>query len=110
MDNELFYKEFGKTLKNLRRNVEITQSELSQRVGLSRTSVTNIEKGRQKVPLHFLYIFASALGVEPSDLLPKKDSISQPNNKLSKLLNEDSDLNSASKEWLKRVIKSQDNK
>jgi transcriptional regulator with XRE-family HTH domain len=39
-------------------------------VALSRTSVTNIEKGRQKMMLHTLWQFASALGVDPTVLLP----------------------------------------
>ncbi len=39
-------------------------------VGLTRTSVTNIEKGRQKVRLDTLYDIAEVLGESPQDLLP----------------------------------------
>lgn len=53
----------------------LSQDALAKRVGLSRTSVTNIEKGRQQIPLHALYSFADALGVEPTALLPDKKSL-----------------------------------
>jgi len=39
-------------------------------IGLSRTSVTNIEQGRQPIQLHTLYKVAETLGVEPTTLLP----------------------------------------
>jgi len=37
---------------------------------LSRTSVTNIERGRQPIQLHTLYKIADIFGVEPTALLP----------------------------------------
>ena len=48
----------------------MTQERLGTLVGLSRTSITNIEKGRQHVPLHQLYRIADALDVTPTMLLP----------------------------------------
>lgn len=49
---------------------KLTQQDLADKVGLTRTSVTNIEKGNQQVSLAMLYRFASALNVSPTDLLP----------------------------------------
>jgi transcriptional regulator with XRE-family HTH domain len=43
---------------------------LADELGLSRTSVTNIEKGRQPVQIHSLYMIARLLTVELKDLLP----------------------------------------
>lgn len=74
MTMEDFYVEFGRALKQLRTNAHLTQDELATRVGLGRTSVTNIEQGRQHVPLHMLFELASAVGVEPVALLPKKQA------------------------------------
>jgi transcriptional regulator with XRE-family HTH domain len=48
----------------------MTQEKLAQIVGLSRTSITNIEKGRQHIALHQLYAIAEALRVRPDALLP----------------------------------------
>ena len=48
----------------------MTQEKLGRLVGLSRTSITNIEKGRQHVSLHQLFAIAEALRVRPEALLP----------------------------------------
>lgn len=67
---DTLYTEFGKILKQKRSQVNLTQEDLAARIKLGRTSVTNIEKGRQQVSLEVLYDLARALGVEPKDLLP----------------------------------------
>ncbi len=67
---EDFYEDFGKGLARVRRKTKISQEVLGARVGLSRTSIVNVEKGRQRVPLHMLMSFADALGVAPDELLP----------------------------------------
>jgi transcriptional regulator with XRE-family HTH domain len=48
----------------------MSQEEFAKAVGLSRTSITNIERGRQPVSLHTLYSMADILGIEAVDLLP----------------------------------------
>ena len=48
----------------------MTQEAFAKAVGLSRTSITNIESGRQPVSLHTLYAMADILAVEIGDLLP----------------------------------------
>jgi transcriptional regulator with XRE-family HTH domain len=65
------YAEIGSQIRELRNKKGITQERLAELVSLTRTSITNIEKGRQKLPIHTLYVFANALGVAPRDLLPE---------------------------------------
>ncbi len=48
----------------------MSQEAFAKAVGLSRTSITNIERGRQPISLHTLYFMADILGIEPADLLP----------------------------------------
>jgi DNA-binding XRE family transcriptional regulator len=48
----------------------LTQEELAHRVHLKRTSITNIEKGRQKLLVHTLFDIAAALDVPIADLIP----------------------------------------
>jgi transcriptional regulator with XRE-family HTH domain len=48
----------------------MSQAALAKAVGLSRTSITNIEQGRQPVNIHTLYAMADILGIEVGDLLP----------------------------------------
>ena len=63
-----FYKEFGRRVRLARGGQ--SQGALALRVGISRGSISNIEAGRQHVPLHLLAILAKALGVPQTDLLP----------------------------------------
>jgi transcriptional regulator with XRE-family HTH domain len=69
MADEL-YKEFGDLLRQKRVAAGLTQEELAVCLGLGRTSVTNIEKGRQPITLAVLYDLARALEVPPTELLP----------------------------------------
>lgn len=62
-----FYEDFGERIRRVRGSM--SQAALGERVGLSRGSVSNIEAGRQHVPLHMLLRFARALGVDPADLI-----------------------------------------
>lgn len=50
-----------------------TQASLAKAVQLSRTSIVNIEKGRQHPPIHVLYSIANALSVDPLSLLPNPE-------------------------------------
>ena len=65
------YSAFGKLVQAHRRRIKgMTQEELGRRIGLSRTSVTNIEQGRHHVSLHHLFRIANALQIPPEVLLP----------------------------------------
>lgn len=61
---------FGEHLRRLRTRRGLSQESLAGRAGLSRTSVVNIEAGRQGVALATLYRLAEALGASPGELLP----------------------------------------
>lgn len=65
------YLQLGKRIREARKGAGLTQAELASLISLSRTSVTNIELGRQHILLHTLYDMASALGREVTDLMPE---------------------------------------
>lgn len=71
-----FYRRFGKRIAEMRRQLvpPVTQDQLAERLGMSRSSVANIEKGRQRCLLHTLVELADAIGCEPAALLPEKPS------------------------------------
>jgi len=70
-DLDKFYKAFGSLIRRHRENrPDLTQEKLGRLVGLSRTSITNIEKGRQHIALHQLFAIAEALKISPAALLP----------------------------------------
>jgi len=103
MEIELIYKEFGKLIKKSRTAANLTQAGLAKRVGLSRTSITNIEKGRQHINLHMLYVLSDSIGVRPSDLLPDKDLVDLDIN-LNKVLSKANVSEDAGIDWIKRRI------
>lgn len=75
IDESGLYRHVGERLRALREQRrgmrgKLTQGELALQVGLERTSITNIEKGAQKVPLHVLFRICETLGVAVTDLLP----------------------------------------
>lgn len=70
-NGKLLYQEVGSRIKHARGPRK--QQEIADAVGLSRTSITNIEQGRQKILLHTLFEIASALKVAPQELLPDLD-------------------------------------
>lgn len=58
----------------------MTQSQLASEVGVLRTSVTNIETGRQKAPLHLIFKICAALGMETKAVVPENSQIVRPAN------------------------------
>ncbi|MGG1515540.1 helix-turn-helix transcriptional regulator [Paenibacillus oryzisoli] len=71
MIEELLYKEIGTRIKTFREKKKWTQEELADRVHRSRTSITNIEQGKQRFQIHSLYEIAETLGITPLELLPQ---------------------------------------
>ena len=70
-----FYKGVGEKLRSVRLGQKVTQEGLAKLVGLTRTSLTNIEKGRQKLLLHTFADLAAALRVPASELLPASQEL-----------------------------------
>ena len=69
-----FYRELGQRIRTARKRHaggSLTQAELAERVDVSRSSIANIEQGRQQAPIHILVQIAEALGVSPGELLPR---------------------------------------
>ncbi len=70
MEKQDVYFEVGDLVREARDAAGLTQAALGERIGLTRASVANIEKARQKVQLHTLYAIAQALEVSVHSLLP----------------------------------------
>lgn len=68
-ETRTFYSAVGRRIADTRRDL-LTQEALAQKASLTRTSIVNIEKGRQQILLHTLVDIARALGVTPGELLP----------------------------------------
>ena len=102
MDNHQgFYEEVGRRIREARkrRKPPITQEALAELVSLTRTSITNVEKGRQKFLLHTLVDIAAVLQVDPASLLPQ--SSAEGERQLDKALK---DRQQSEKKWIKSVV------
>ncbi len=71
------YTLFGRQLRATRREAGLTQQEVAERVGLTRTSITNIERGMQHISLRQLYLFAAAVGLHPAQMLPRPEDATE---------------------------------
>lgn len=74
MVTDTFYKQIGTTLRAAREAQGMTQGELASVVGLSRTSLTNIELGRQRILVDQLADLATALHVSVTSLIPERNT------------------------------------
>ena len=66
---EAVYPAFGRRLRELREKKRVPQQELATFSGLTRSSIANIESGKQRVLLHQVLQFAVILDVAVGDLL-----------------------------------------
>lgn len=73
-ENRDFYVAVGRQIAKAR-DGKMTQEVLARKVKLTRTSIINIEKGRQQIQLCTLVEIARELAVPPADLIPAEDSI-----------------------------------
>lgn len=76
IDEKKLYLHIGKSLANSRKkNPQLTQETLANRLNLTRTSISNIERGSQKAPLDLIYRYCETIGVEISDVLPNFNDV-----------------------------------
>lgn len=89
----------GQRIRGARERAGVRQDQLARAVGLSRTSITNIERGRQGVQAYLLARIAEVLGRPTADLLPGQES--RP---ASSLPNKVKRLERSKREWAERVL------
>lgn len=72
IDEDLLYQLVAERLKRARGAAGLSQERLATKLGMSRTSIVNIEAGRQRPPLHVLWEMAEHLGTELRLLIPRR--------------------------------------
>ena len=60
---------FGRRLRRLRRDRDLSQEAVAHMAGLDRTYVSGVERGERNLSLVNICRLAGALGVEPSALM-----------------------------------------
>lgn len=69
------YARIGLHVKEAREAQGMTQPELARKIRLARTSITNIEAGRQRMLIHTLAEIAEVLGVRVEHLLRESEEV-----------------------------------
>jgi len=91
------YEALGRRIRAARLHAGISQDELARRVRLTRTSITNIERGRQQIQVHTLYTIAKALDARLAMLLPAaEESVTNVEDQFPSAPEE--------REWVRRVL------
>ena len=93
---QTFYKALGARIREIRRG-KLSQEQLAKAANLSRTSVVNIESGRQKLLVHNLFQISKALKVLPTELLA---TLEPSSSKIPQI-----DASSEAAEWVQRSVK-----
>jgi len=68
--NSILYQILGNRIKTRREALNMNQIELGEKANIGRTSISNIEQGRQKPPLSVIYKICHELKVDVRTILP----------------------------------------
>ncbi|MFE0473234.1 helix-turn-helix domain-containing protein [Streptomyces sp. NPDC058947] len=100
---ERFYLAVGLRVREARTAARMTQAQLAEGLGLTRSSVANVEAGRQRTPLHVFAMIAEALDVDPSKLLPQDLATPEKPN-LSNLREHLADVDESSRDFVQSAL------
>ena len=88
INKESFYELIGSAIKSKRKEHGLTQTELANKSGMSRTSIVNIENGRQFPPVHLLWELSQVLECSPVDFYPNSSKEFYDNQNQSDIVKE----------------------
>lgn len=107
------YQIIGERLKNRREEVGISQVELAENIKeIGRTSISNIEKGRQQTPIHVLYKICNELAIDINSILPTQAEINARVNNSEKSIDvvlKSYDLDENTLKQINELLKDQEN-
>lgn len=85
-----------------------SQELLSKKIGIKRTTLSNIEAGRQQVSLHLLYKITEELGADVNHFLPSFSEVqvamNRENEELHKLLDEKNIIETATRDIILQAL------
>lgn len=64
---EPIYRGIGATLKAHRLQDRMTQQDLAKKCGISRSHISNVEKGKERISVHALLKMIKVLKIKPSN-------------------------------------------
>lgn len=70
--DDALYQLIGDKVRTARELAGLNQTQLAAKAEVHRVSIVNLEKGRQRPPLHVLWRISQLLDVELADLIPRR--------------------------------------
>ncbi len=107
--NDVLYSLIGEKIRGLRIEKELSQTQLSDKIpNIGRTSISNIEKGKQQPPLHIMYLLCNVLDIDIHSILPTYSDVidilnSRNNSELSSYL-DDSEIDEKTRQVLEELL------
>jgi transcriptional regulator with XRE-family HTH domain len=77
MLNQILIEEFGKRIRQLRTQRNLSQEELAELTGFHRTYIGMVERGERNISLSNIGVFASTFGISISELFEFKSRRSE---------------------------------
>lgn len=108
-DEKAFFQALGLRIASLRKDLDLTQQQLADLLGVSQQMVASYEVGRRRVPVSLLPTLARSLAVSVEALLGEPDKRSNkrgPSPKLLQQLEQVSLLPKAQQKFVSQVIDS----
>lgn len=78
---EELYTLVGKNIQKIREENNINQARLAEILGLSRTSVSNMENGRHPIFLHHIYTISDHMNIPLEKILPAVSEVDKKENR-----------------------------
>jgi len=104
-----FYEAFGGRLRDARKSAGLSQSDLADRVQLSRTSITNIETGKQHPSLYLAHLLAIEVQVSLNVLMDESIESEKKAGTLRPTIERSlENYPDSSREWFKSIVLSVD--
>lgn len=75
INDKHLHQKVGAEIKTIRKSKHLSQQQLSEKVGLQRSSIANIENGRQSISLVVLFKIAAALDKQATIFLPNTEEV-----------------------------------
>jgi len=72
---EALYKLLGERIRKMREESGLSQEQIAKKIGLGRSSVSNIEGGKHQIPLSTLYQLSRSLEKEIHMILPTYNEV-----------------------------------
>ena len=69
LDDKVFFKQFGKRVAHLRRELGLTQAQLAEQLGISQQLIAAYEAGSRKIPASMLPALAKLFAISLEELV-----------------------------------------